>query len=129
MIVLFNTALLVFDNNQEHKVTDFTSICNMIFTVVFCLGASLAGLGGALGGPLFNAYPGLDSEMLPLALIVVILGGVGSLFGTFVASFIIGFIYTFGVALLPDLAYVILFLPMVIVIAFKPQGLFGRVAT
>ena len=102
---------------------------SLIFTVVFCLGASLAGLGGALGGPIFNAYPGLDGEMLPLALIVVILGGVGSLFGTFVASFIIGFIYTFGVALLPDLADVILFLPMVIVIAFKPQGLFGRVAT
>ncbi len=99
---------------------------SMLFSVVFCLGAALAGLGGTLGGPIFNAYPGLDGDMLPLALIVVILGGVGSLFGTFVASFIIGFIYTFGIALLPDLAYVILFLPMVAVIAFKPQGLFGR---
>ena len=100
-----------------------------LFTTVFCLGAALAGLGGALGGPIFNAYPGLDADMLPLALIVVILGGVGSLFGTFVASFIIGFIYTFGIALVPDLAYVILFLPMVVVIAFKPQGLFGRFST
>ena len=97
-----------------------------LFTTVFCLGAGLAGLGGALGGPIFNAYPGLDSEMLPLALIVVILGGVGSLFGTFVASFIVGFIYTFGIFLVPDLAYVVLFLPMVVVIAFKPNGLFGR---
>jgi branched-chain amino acid transport system permease protein len=102
---------------------------SLLFTTVFCLGAGLAGLGGALGGPIFNAYPGLDADMLPLALIVVILGGVGSLFGTFVASFIVGFIYTFGIALIPDLAYVILFLPMVIVIAFKPQGLFGRVIT
>jgi branched-chain amino acid transport system permease protein len=67
--------------------------------------------------------------MLPLALSVGILGGVGSLIGTFVASFIVGFIYTFGIALVPDLAYVILFLPMVVVIAFKPQGLFGRVTT
>jgi branched-chain amino acid transport system permease protein len=100
-----------------------------LFTTVFCLGAGLAGLGGALGGPIFNAYPGLDADMLPLALIVVILGGVGSLVGTFVASFIVGFIYTFGIALVPDLAYVILFLPMVVVIAFKPQGLFGRVTT
>ncbi len=100
-----------------------------LFTTVFCLGAALAGLGGALAGPIFNAYPGLDAEMLPLALIVVILGGVGSLLGTFVASFIVGFIYTFGIALVPDLAYVILFLPMVVVIAFKPQGLFGRVTT
>ena len=97
-----------------------------LFTTVFCLGAGLAGLGGTLGGPIFNAYPGLDSEMLPLALIVVILGGVGSLFGTFVASFIVGFIYTFGIFLVPDLAYVVLFLPMVVVIAFKPNGLFGR---
>jgi branched-chain amino acid transport system permease protein len=96
------------------------------FTIGFCLGAGLAGLGGALGGPIFSAYPGLDSEMLPLALIVVILGGVGSLVGTFVASFIIGFVYTFGIALAPDLAYVILFLPMVVVIAFRPTGLFGR---
>jgi branched-chain amino acid transport system permease protein len=100
-----------------------------LFTVVFCLGAGLAGLGGALGGPIFNAYPGLDADMLPLALIVVILGGVGSLVGTFVSSFIIGFVYTFGIFLVPDLAYVILFLPMVFVIAFKPAGLFSRMAS
>lgn len=97
-----------------------------LFTMVFCLGAALAGLGGTLGGPIFNAYPGLDAEMLPLALIVVILGGIGSLWGTFVASFIVGFIYTFGIFLVPDLAYIILFLPMVVVLAFRPQGLFGR---
>ncbi len=98
---------------------------SQLFTIVFSLGALMAGLGGTVGGPMLNAYPGLDADMLPLALIVVILGGVGSLVGTFVASFIIGFIYTFGIALVPDLAYVILFLPMVFVIAFRPSGLFG----
>jgi branched-chain amino acid transport system permease protein len=97
-----------------------------LFTTVFCLGAALAGAGGILGGPMLSAYPGLDAEMLPLALIVVILGGVGSLVGAFVGSFVIGFVYTFGVALAPDLAYVILFLPMIFVIAFRPRGLFGR---
>ncbi len=100
-----------------------------LFTTVFCLGAGLAGLGGTLGGPIFNAYPGLDADMLPLALIVVILGGVGSLVGTFIASFLVGFIYNFGLVLVPDLAYVVLFLPMVIVIAFKPMGLFGTIRT
>ena len=100
-----------------------------LFTTVFCLGTALAGAGGVIGGPILSAYPGLDSEMLPLALIVVILGGVGSLLGAFVGSFIIGFIYTFGIALLPDLAYVILFLPMIFVIAFRPMGLFGRMST
>ena len=100
-----------------------------LFTTVFCLGAGLAGAGGIIGGPILSAYPGLDADMLPLALIVVILGGVGSLIGAFIGSFIIGFVYTFGSALLPDLAYVILFLPMIFVIAFRPRGLFGRVET
>jgi branched-chain amino acid transport system permease protein len=99
-----------------------------LFTTVFCLGAFLAGAGGIIGGPMLSAYPGLDADMLPLALIVVMLGGVGSLVGAFVGSFIIGFIYTFGIALAPDLAYVILFLPMIVVIAFRPRGLFGRIA-
>jgi branched-chain amino acid transport system permease protein len=97
-----------------------------LFTIVFCLGSALAGAGGIIGGPILSAYPGLDADMLPLALIIVILGGVGSLVGAFIGSFIIGFIYTFGSALLPDLAYVILFLPMIVVIAFRPTGLFGK---
>jgi branched-chain amino acid transport system permease protein len=100
-----------------------------LFTIVFCLGAGIAGAAGVLGGPILSAYPGLDADMLPLALIVVILGGIGSLFGAFVGSFIIGFIYTFGTALFPELAYIILFLPMIFVIAFRPQGLFGRLGT
>jgi branched-chain amino acid transport system permease protein len=99
-----------------------------LFTLVFCLGAGIAGAAGVLGGPILSAYPGLDADMLPLALIVVILGGIGSLFGAFVGSFIIGIIYTIGPVLLPNLAYVILFLPMIFVIAFRPQGLFGRLS-
>ena len=97
-----------------------------LFMTVFLIGAALAGLGGAVGGPMLSAYPGLDADMLPLALVVVILGGVGSLLGALVGSFVIGFIYNFGTALLPDLAYVILFLPMVIVLVLRPRGLFGR---
>jgi branched-chain amino acid transport system permease protein len=98
-----------------------------LFTLVFLLGSALAGIGGVLGGPILNAYPGLDADMLPLALIVVILGGAGSLLGAFVGSFIVGFLYNFGIALAPDLAYFVLFLPMVLVLVFLPQGLFGRV--
>ena len=98
----------------------------MLFTAVFFLGATLAGIGGVIGGPILSAYPGLDTDMLPLALIVVILGGVGSLLGALVGSFVIGFIYNFGNALFPDFAYVVLFLPMVLALVFKPEGLFGR---
>jgi len=66
--------------------------------------------------------------MLPLALVVVILGGAGSLLGSLLGSFIIGFVYNFGQALVPELAYFVLFLPMVLVLVLRPQGLFGRQA-
>jgi branched-chain amino acid transport system permease protein len=99
-----------------------------LFTIVFCLGAWLAGFAGVMGGPILSVYPGLDGEMLPLALVVVILGGSGSLLGSLVGSFIVGFLYNFGQAMFPELAYVVLFLPMLIVLVVRPQGLFGRQA-
>ena len=100
---------------------------SQLFTLVFALGAGLAGFAGVMGAPYLSVYPGLDFEMLPLALIVVILGGAGSLPGALVGSFLIGFLYNFGQAMFPDLAYVILFLPMLLVLVLRPQGLFGRV--
>jgi branched-chain amino acid transport system permease protein len=99
-----------------------------LFTIVFCLGAWLAGFAGVIGGPILSVYPGLDQEMLPLALVVVILGGSGSLLGSLVGSFVVGFLYNFGQAMFPELAYVVLFLPMLIVLVLRPQGLFGRQA-
>lgn len=99
---------------------------SQLFTIVFCLGAGLAGFAGMIGGPILSVYPGLDNDMLPLALVVVILGGTGSLIGSFIGSFIVGFLYNFGQAMLPELAYFVLFLPMVLVLVLRPQGLFGR---
>jgi Branched-chain amino acid ABC-type transport system, permease components len=100
---------------------------SQLFTLVFALGAALAAFAGVMGAPYLSVYPGLDFEMLPLALIVVILGGTGSLLGALVGSFLIGFLYNFGQAMFPDLAYVILFLPMLLVLVLRPQGLFGKV--
>jgi len=99
-----------------------------LFTLVFCLGAAIAGFAGVIGGPILSVYPGLDSDMLPLALIVVILGGTGSLLGALLGSFIIGLLYNFGQVLFPELAYIILFLPMLLILLFRPRGLFGRQA-
>jgi branched-chain amino acid transport system permease protein len=100
---------------------------SQLFTLIFALGAGLAAFAGVIGSPVLSVYPGLDGEMLPLALIVVILGGTGSLVGTLVGSFLIGILFNFGQAKAPDLAYVILFLPMVLVLVLRPQGLFGKV--
>jgi len=100
---------------------------SQLFTLILALGAGLAAFAGVIGSPVLSVYPGLDAEMLPVALIVVILGGTGSLLGALVGSFVIGFLYNFGQAWFPDLAYVILFLPMVVVLVVRPQGLFGKV--
>ncbi len=99
-----------------------------LFTSAFALGSFLAGVAGALAAPIVSAYPGLDFDILPLALVVVILGGMGSLAGAFVASFVVGGLYIVGPVLLPELSYVILFLPMAITMALRPQGILGRSA-
>src|SRR5207248_5685335 len=70
-----------------------------LFTIVFSLGAGLAGFAGVIGGPILSVYPGLDQDMLPLALVVVILGGSGSLIGSFIGSFVVAFLYNFGQAM------------------------------
>jgi branched-chain amino acid transport system permease protein len=98
-----------------------------LFTLVFALGAALAGMGGVIAAPILSVYPGMDADMLPLALVVVILGGLGSLAGAFAGSMLIGFVYSFGQVLVPNLAYIILFLPMVLILAVRPRGLFGRI--
>src|SRR5437764_603727 len=97
------------------------------WTAAVAAGLLVAAL-GVIVGPILSVYPGLDQEMLPLALVVVILGGSGSLLGSLVGSFIVGFLYNFGQAMFPELAYVVLFLPMLIVLVVRPQGLFGRPA-
>jgi branched-chain amino acid transport system permease protein len=99
---------------------------SQLFTIVFALGSGIAAFAGVIGAPILTVYPGIDQYMLPLALVVVILGGSGSLLGSVVGSLVIGFIYNFGQALLPELAYFVLFLPMLLVLIFRPQGLFGR---
>jgi branched-chain amino acid transport system permease protein len=97
-----------------------------IFNLVFALGALLAGLAGVFGGSFLALYPGADSEILLQAVVVVILGGPGSLLGAVVGSLLVGLIHDFAVALTPDLLYFTLFAPMVIVLAWRPYGLLGR---
>jgi len=97
----------------------------LLFMGVFALGAFLAGVCGALGGPFIGVYLGADFEVLLLALIVIIVGGVGSLKGALVGSLVIGLIDNFGKVFFPELARFTIYAPMVIILAVKPSGLFG----
>src|SRR2546427_1829537 len=99
---------------------------SLLSTAVFGLGAFLAALGGILGGPFVGVYPGADFEVLILAFVVTIVGGLGSLKGAFIGGLLIGLLDNFGKALFPQLALFTLFAPMAIILAIRPTGLFGR---
>jgi branched-chain amino acid transport system permease protein len=98
----------------------------LVSGLMFAIGAFLAAFGGVMSGPIFGVYAGADFEFLPLAFVVVIVGGMGSLKGAAVGSLFVGLIDNFGKALVPELSYFTLFAPMAIVLAIKPTGLFGR---
>ena len=99
---------------------------NRISMFIFALGAFLAAVGGVIGGAFLGVFPGLDFEMLPLAFAVVIIGGMGSLSGAAIGALLVGLADNFGKALFPEISYFTLYAPMVLILAVKPTGLFGR---
>ena len=96
-----------------------------LFTAVFTLGAALAGLGGALAAPVIAVGPGLHVQVLIDAFTVVVIGGLGSVLGAFVASLLVGLVNAFGVLAFPGLAVVFTFACMAMVLIVRPRGLLG----
>jgi branched-chain amino acid transport system permease protein len=99
---------------------------NALFSTVFTFGAFLAGMSGVIGGGFLALYPHADWEILSLALVVVIVGGLGSLKGAFIGSLMVGLVDAFGRWLMPELAYFMVFAPMAILLSVRPTGLFGK---
>ena len=97
-----------------------------LFTSVFALGAALAGLGGALSLPSGSANLGIDLAVITDAFVVVVVGGLGSLPGAYLAALLIGLLQTLGIALLPKITLVLVFLVMAAVLVVRPNGLLGR---
>lgn len=99
----------------------------VIFSAVFLFGAALAGLGGVLSGPILGMYPKMEFEILVFSLVVILIGGLGNWKGAFIGAILIGLVDSFGKIYLPDVASLLIFAVMIIVLIFKPTGLFGRV--
>lgn len=97
-----------------------------VFTGVFVVGSVLAGMAGVVGGSLLTLVPGADVEILLFALVVVIIGGLGSLSGAAVGAVLVGLADAFGRALIPELSYFTLFAPMALVLVLRPRGLLGK---
>ncbi len=100
-----------------------------VFSVVFALGSALAGLTGVLAAPVLGLYIGLDFEVLLLAVIVIVVGGMGSLTGAFIASMLVGIINVMGQASFPELSSLTLFVPVILILIVRPRGLMGRSLT
>jgi branched-chain amino acid transport system permease protein len=98
----------------------------VLFTAVFALGAGLAGLGGALALPQGSANLQMDLAVIADAFVVVVVGGMGSLTGAFLAAILIGVLQAFGIALIPKITLVLVFLVMAVVLVIRPHGLLGR---
>jgi len=96
-----------------------------LFLIVSGLASFLAGFSGVLGGAFLTVYPGAEWEILVFALVVVIIGGLGSLGGAMIGALIVGLLDAYGRWLLPEMSYFVLFGPMAILLLFRPRGLFG----
>ena len=94
------------------------------FFLVFCLGCWLAGLAGVVSAPVFSIFPGMDMSILILTLIVVVIGGPGSLKGAVAGSLAIGMADTYGQVLAPEFAQVTIYALMAAILLVRPQGLF-----
>ena len=97
-----------------------------ILIYMFALGCGLAGLAGITVAPILGVEPGMDMEVLVLTLIVVVVGGPGSLKGALFGSLLIGFVDSYGKVYIPEVAQIIIYAVMAVTLLLKPNGLYGR---
>jgi len=101
---------------------------NRVFAITFALGAGLAGLGGVIGAVELSMVPGEDTRLLLASLIVVIVGGMGSVVGAAIGAAILGLAETYGLAYAPTYSVVLTFVILILVLAFRPRGIMGKAA-
>jgi branched-chain amino acid transport system permease protein len=99
---------------------------NRLFRIVFAIGVALAALAGAVAAPVSSVYPGMGNAVLIICFVVVVIGGIGSIRGAFVAAMLVGFVDTFGQVFFPAAAGVMVYLLMAAVLLFRPEGLFRQ---
>ena len=101
----------------------------LLFTSVFAFGAGLAGLGGALQLPREAATLHMDLSMIAEVFVVVVVGGLGSVTGAYLAAVLIGILHAFGILIFPKITLVLVFLVMAVVLVVRPFGLLGKPPT
>ena len=97
---------------------------SLLYRVVFAAGVAIAVLAGMVAAPVSSVYPGMGSTVLIICFVVVVIGGIGSIRGALVAALLIGFVDTFGKVLLPEVAGVLVYVMMALILLWRPDGLF-----
>jgi branched-chain amino acid transport system permease protein len=99
---------------------------NRLYRIVFAIGVALAALAGAIAAPVSSVYPGMGHSVLIICFVVVVIGGIGSIKGAFLAAMLVGFVDTFGQVFFPGIAGVMVYVLMAAILLFKPEGLFRQ---
>ncbi len=111
----------------NHDMTEALGInIRLIHGIVFALGVGLASVAGMIAAPISSVYPSMGSSVLIMCFVVVVIGGIGSVRGALVASLLVGLVDTFGKVLLPQVAGMLVYMVMAIVLLYKPEGLFKQ---
>lgn len=100
---------------------------NLVYRLVFALGVALAAFAGMIAAPVSSVYPGMGTQVLIICFVVVVIGGIGSIWGALVAALLIGLADTFGKVLIPQAAGVTVYVLMAVILLWRPEGLFRRV--
>jgi len=113
--------------SSDREMADALGInMNRLFTLVFGFGAMLAGFAGALAAPVRTVFPGVGTEIIIASFVVVVIGGLGSLWGALIGSLLIGVLETVGIIVFPEFEMGLIYLLMVVVLIIRPWGLFGK---
>jgi branched-chain amino acid transport system permease protein len=97
----------------------------VIYSLVFAAGTALTAFAGMIAAPVSSVYPGMGNQILIIAFVVVVIGGLGSIRGAFLAALLVGLTATWGAVLVPEYAGMAIYLLMAVVLLFKPRGLFA----
>ena len=120
-------GMMIRAGNDDRTMVESLGInINMIYRIVFALGVALAALAGMLASPISSVFPNMGSHVLIISFVIVVIGGIGSVWGALVAALIVGVADTFGKVLVPELSGIVVYVVMAVVLLWRPEGILKK---
>ncbi|MFT3759048.1 branched-chain amino acid ABC transporter permease [Thauera sp.] len=120
-------GMMIRAGNDDRTMVESLGInIDMIYRIVFALGLALAALAGMLAAPISSVFPNMGSHVLIISFVIVVIGGIGSVWGALIAALIVGFADTFGKVLIPELSGIVVYVVMAVVLLWRPEGILKK---